>query len=63
MQTIGIFAKRARGLMARFALQNALQKPEELKAFDAERYVFEPRYSTENKWVFVRWTVSYPTLE
>lgn len=53
-QMITIFAKRARGLMSRFIIQNNLSDPEELKAFDMEGYYFNNHLSKENDWVFTR---------
>ncbi|HET6556533.1 MAG TPA: peroxide stress protein YaaA [Prolixibacteraceae bacterium] len=53
-QMITIFAKRARGLMSRFIIQNNISDPEELKAFDLEGYYFNNHLSKENDWVFTR---------
>jgi hypothetical protein len=36
------FAKRARGLMARYAAQKNISQPEKLKAFDVDGYAFAP---------------------
>lgn len=51
---ISFYAKRARGMMARFAMENAVTDPEELKAFDADGYAFVPEDSTERSWLFRR---------
>lgn len=51
---ISFYAKRARGLMARYAVQNRLTNPEGLKAFDVEGYVFDPQASDSLRWVFRR---------
>ncbi len=51
---ISFFAKRARGLMSRFIIQNNISDPEELKAFDWEGYYFNNQLSGENDWVFTR---------
>ncbi len=48
------YAKKARGLMTRFIIQNELKKAEELKAFDTEGYMFSVRDSSENEFVFIR---------
>jgi uncharacterized protein len=48
------FAKKARGLMARFIIQNNLENPEHLKAFDSEKYNFNASLSTETDFVFTR---------
>lgn len=51
---ISFFAKRARGLMSRFIIENRLDKAEDLKAFDSEGYHYNPRLSKDNHWVFTR---------
>lgn len=53
-RVVSFHAKRARGLMARFVLQNALEDPEGLKAFTEEGYRFRPEASTPGTWVFRR---------
>lgn len=55
-QMISFFAKKARGLMAAFVLENDVQSPEGLKNFDREGYAFNERLSDTNKdeWVFTR---------
>ena len=55
-QMISFFAKKARGLMARFAIENEVKSPEELLAFDYEGYHFNDSLSdiSTNKWVFTR---------
>jgi hypothetical protein len=51
---IPVHAKRARGLMARYASVNGVTDAEQLKAFDTEDYAFEPAASGDNLWVFRR---------
>jgi uncharacterized protein len=51
---ISFHAKRARGLIARFAASHAVKKIEELKAFDAEGYAFDAGASEPNRLVFRR---------
>ena len=53
-QMISFFAKRARGLMSRFIIQNQISDPEEMKAFDLEGYYFNNQLSKEDNWVFTR---------
>ena len=48
------FAKKARGLMARFIIQNNIEDSEHLKAFESEGYLFNQELSTENEFVFTR---------
>ena len=45
-------AKRARGLMVRFIIENRLENAEKLKAFDIEGYTFRPDLSDDATWVF-----------
>ena len=45
-RTIAVHAKRARGLMVRFAALHNIQEIEGLKAFDLEGYSYQPEQST-----------------
>lgn len=54
LKMIGFFAKKARGAMARFIMQNRVDEPEGLKDFDFEGYRFHPKLSCENELVFTR---------
>lgn len=51
---ISFYAKRARGLMVRFAAENQLKEPQALKDFDAAGYAFHAASSSENEYVFLR---------
>jgi hypothetical protein len=51
---ISFFAKRARGMMARYATVHRITKADKLKAFDVDGYAFEPKASSERTWVFRR---------
>jgi cytoplasmic iron level regulating protein YaaA (DUF328/UPF0246 family) len=51
---ISFHAKRARGLMARYAALKGIREPERLKSFDSEGYAFDESVSSETKWVFRR---------
>ena len=51
---ISFFAKRARGTMARYAIDERLEKAEDLKAFDRDGYRFDKAASTETEWIFIR---------
>ncbi|MFB6258550.1 MAG: peroxide stress protein YaaA [Flavobacteriales bacterium] len=53
-KTIPMKAKRARGLMARFMVEEHVQDPEDLKAFDLEGYRYNQGMSEEDIWVFTR---------
>jgi cytoplasmic iron level regulating protein YaaA (DUF328/UPF0246 family) len=48
------YAKTARGLMARFAIDERVEHKDDLKRFDREGYRFRPDLSTTAEWVFVR---------
>lgn len=51
---ISFYAKKARGLMCRFMVENKITDPENLKAFDMEGYYFNNDLSEGNNWVFTR---------
>ena len=51
---ISFFAKKARGLMTRFILENNIDDTENLQAFDSEGYVFNPNLSKPGNPVFTR---------
>ena len=51
---ISFFAKRARGLMARFCVQNRLETPDGLKAFDLDGYRLALEASSADRLVFRR---------
>jgi len=53
-RTIGLFAKRARGLMARYILDRQLTDIEGIRAFDRDGYRFNDALSSDTEWVFTR---------
>ncbi len=53
---IGLFAKKARGLMANFIIKNKLIKPEQLKSFRENGYNFNQSLSNESEYIFTRKT-------
>ena len=53
-KVISFFAKRARGLLARYAIQKQIKNPEKLKDFNSDGYGFVADSSSENRWVFRR---------
>ena len=53
-KVISFYAKRARGMMTRFACVNHIQNPDDLKGFDMEGYYFDERASSHDEWVFRR---------
>ncbi len=53
-RNVTIYAKKARGMMLRFIIQNRINDPEHLKAFDLDGYYFNGDHSGENEWLFTR---------
>ena len=53
-KVISFNAKRARGLMARWAIEHKAKKPEDLLAFDSEGYAFDQAASEAERLVFRR---------
>ena len=51
---ISFYAKKARGLMARYVIHNRLRDPEELKGFDLAGYSYAEAQSSADKLVFLR---------
>lgn len=51
-KTIGIKAKKARGLMLRYIILNKIKTPEKLKEFDGG-YNYSSNMSSTNNWVFI----------
>ncbi|QNA88896.1 peroxide stress protein YaaA [Massilia sp. Dwa41.01b] len=51
---ISFYAKRARGMMARYAIENGILEVEALKAFDVDGYAFVPEASSGRSWMFRR---------
>jgi cytoplasmic iron level regulating protein YaaA (DUF328/UPF0246 family) len=51
---ISFYAKRARGLMARYAATHALSLPEQLKGFDLDGYAYAADVSSPERLVFRR---------
>jgi uncharacterized protein len=53
-RVITIYAKRARGLMSRFIIENSIVLPSEIKEFGEEGYCYNEYLSTDVEWVFTR---------
>ncbi len=51
---ISFYAKKARGLMARYVIRNRLRDPEALKAFDLTGYRYSAEQSSADRLVFLR---------
>ncbi len=53
-KVISFYAKKARGLMARFVIDHRIDRAEGLKAFTSGGYAFDPPASAAEDWVFTR---------
>lgn len=53
-KVIAIYAKRARGKMANFIVQNRIDQPDQLKTFNETGYEYSENLSSDKEWVFVR---------
>lgn len=51
---ISFFAKKARGMMARYIIENELTEVDDIKAFDQSGYYYSAVESTPDQWVFLR---------
>ena len=53
-KVISIFAKKARGLMSRYIIENKIEDPEDMKLFDKGGYFFNEELSSETELTFTR---------
>jgi len=53
-KVIAFFAKKARGLMVRYIIDNNIEKTEDLKGFNYANYAFDSKLSSETELVFTR---------
>ncbi len=53
-QIISFFAKKARGLMSRYIIDQEISDPESIRSFNTEGYGFDGALSNGNNWVFSR---------
>lgn len=53
-KVISFSAKRARGMMARYLVENRIEHPEGMLDFEMDGYRFDPDLSGEDEWVFAR---------
>ncbi|AFI85598.1 peroxide stress protein YaaA [Methylophaga nitratireducenticrescens] len=51
---ISFYAKKARGLMSRYIIDQQINSPEKLKQFDSDGYRYSEEMSQKNDWVFIR---------
>lgn len=54
LKTVAIYAKKARGKMARYIIQNKIKQPSKLKLFDEDGYKFDEELSSDTQWIFAR---------
>lgn len=52
-KTVGIYAKRGRGLLARYMMQNKIDTPDKIIKFNAEGFQFSEKLSTPDNYVFI----------
>lgn len=53
-KVVMVYAKQARGLMARYIVDNNITKAEDLKGFTVGGYHYDDNLSTDSEWVFTR---------
>ncbi|MCP4876765.1 MAG: peroxide stress protein YaaA [Gammaproteobacteria bacterium] len=53
-RVIGLFAKRARGRMARYLIDQQIDNPEAIMEFNCDGYAYNPAMSIPMEWVFTR---------
>lgn len=53
-KVVGISSKKARGMMANYAIKNKITKPTDLQKFNLDNYNFNQKLSSEQNWVFCR---------
>ncbi len=54
LKMIAFFAKKARGMMVRYIIDNNIEAVENLKGFNTEGYAFDANLSTDTELVFTR---------
>ena len=55
LKVISFYAKKARGQMARFLVENRIEKAEDIKAFDIDNYAYSEQHTQDkNQPVFIR---------
>ncbi|OYQ47915.1 peroxide stress protein YaaA [Flavobacterium aurantiibacter] len=54
LKMISFFAKKARGMMARFLVESEAESLDDIKLFNSEGYAFDEALSSGNKLVFTR---------
>lgn len=54
LKTISFYAKKARGKMVRYIIDNQIETINDIKQFNIDNYTFDANLSTENSLVFTR---------
>lgn len=54
LRALMVYAKKARGMMARWIIENRIEDSKQLTAFDIEGYRYEPDGSTPDRLLFTR---------
>ena len=49
-----MYAKKARGAMAKWIIKNNINHSEEIKNYTEDRYIFNEELSSNKDWVFTR---------
>ncbi len=53
-KVMGVYAKRARGMLSRYVIENRVTDPEAMKAFAQDGYAYNESMSSASHWVFAR---------
>jgi len=53
-RVVAIYAKKARGLMCDYIVQNRITRVEDLQSFNSDGYRFAPALSSQKDWVYTR---------
>jgi len=53
-KVMGVYAKKARGMLSRYIIKQRMTDPQLIKAFDQDGYRFNTAMSSEHDWVFIR---------
>ncbi len=53
-RVVAIYAKKARGLMCNYIVQNRITRVEDLQSFNVDGYRFSSGLSSQKEWVFTR---------
>ena len=53
-RVISFLAKKARGAMARYIIDNRIEEPSALKDFAVDGYAYSASESSDDRWIFKR---------